>query len=483
MVDQTLQTSAIPDKSDIPLVVDLDGTLIHSDLLIESALQLLHKKPWMLFSLLYWLLQGKACLKRMIANRVRLDAETLPYNTKLCEWLRQQRGTRRLILSTASDALLVSTVAEHTALFDEVITSDGITNNAGKKKASTLLSRFGAGGFDYVGNTKQDLPVWRQARHAIVVGNSRRLVKQASAVSTVTATFPVANSSPRVWGRALRLHQWIKNLLIFIPLLAAHLVDSTALLHSLSAFLIFGLCASSVYLLNDLLDLQADRRHHTKRHRPFAAGALPLLVGILLSPILTIIAFLLALLIGAKFALALASYYLLTLGYSSYFKRKVMLDVVVLAGLYTMRILAGSAAIDVIPSFWLLAFSMFIFLSLAMLKRYTELIALRSQGSIMTKGRGYHVDDIPLIQSLGGASGYLAVLVLALYIDSTTSQALYHRPHALWLICPIMLYWISRAWVIAHRGAMHDDPVIFAIKDQVSRLLVAAMVIVVIFAI
>lgn len=280
------------------------------------------------------------------------------------------------------------------------------------------------------------------------------------------------------------MHQWVKNLLVFLPMLAAHRVlDPVAGVNSLLAFLCFGLCASSVYLTNDLLDLGADRQHPRKRHRPFAAGTLPLVAGPIAAVALLLVGFVLAWFVAPAFLAVLFGYYVLTTGYSLRFKRIVMLDVVVLAMLYTTRILAGAAAVRTFPSFWLLAFSMFIFLSLAMIKRYTELSSALKLGKVTASGRGYDVDDIPLIQSLGGSSGYLAVLVLALYIDSTASQALYRHPHYLWLLCPLLLYWISRAWAIAHRGIMHDDPVVFAVKDKISLLLLILAAIIVFAAV
>jgi len=267
----------------------------------------------------------------------------------------------------------------------------------------------------------------------------------------------------------------LKNLLVFLPLLASHkLLQFDVVLQSLFAFVCFGLCASGVYLLNDLLDLEADRNHPRKRLRPFAAGTLALTSGLVAAPLFTAAAFALAVLVDPRFALALAGYYLLTLGYSLVFKRIAMLDMVVLAALYTVRIVAGTIAIHTSLSFWLLAFSMFLFLSLAMVKRYTELRALLAQGRSHVGGRGYQVDDLALVQSLGGASGYLAVLVLALYINSTASEALYRHPQVLWLLCPLLLYWVSRVWLIAHRGAMHDDPVVFALTDGVSRVVLLA---------
>jgi 4-hydroxybenzoate polyprenyltransferase len=290
---------------------------------------------------------------------------------------------------------------------------------------------------------------------------------------------PIEGSRVRLWANELRLHQWLKNLLIFVPMLAAHrFFDRPAWLWCVLGFLAFSLCASSVYIVNDLLDLASDRHHPNKRSRPFAAGQLPLVHGLVVAPLLAICAFVLALRLGPLFAGILALYYMLTVAYSLRLKKRMMLDVIALAGLYTIRIIAGSALISTAPSFWLLAFSMFLFLSLAMIKRYTELLTLLKRGKKQSSGRDYAVDDAQLVQSLGIASGYQAVLVLALYINSTASEALYRRPQVLWLLCPLLLYWISRAWMIAHRGLMRDDPVIFAATDRASQMVVLACAVV-----
>ncbi len=468
----------------VPLCVDLDGTLIRSDLLIESALALISRNPFTMFSMLMWLMRGKAFLKQQIARRIELDPSTLPYNSDVLDWVRAQQKLRTVILCTASDRRMAESVAQHIGGFSTVLASDGEHNLSGTNKAQALIALYGDRGFDYAGNATVDLKVWRHARSAIVVESGTRLASIAAKVTRVDRTFTTARASLKLWAKALRLHQWIKNLLVFLPLLAAHrILDPVAAISSALAFLCFGLCASSVYLTNDLLDLSADRLHQRKRNRPFAAGTLPLLAGPIAALALLVVSFVLAWFIAPSFLAVLFGYYVLTTGYSLRFKRIVMLDVVVLAMLYTTRILAGAAAVKTFPSFWLLAFSMFIFLSLAMIKRYTELAAAQKLGKVTASGRGYDVGDIPLIQSLGGSSGYLAVLVLALYIDSTASQALYRHPHYLWLLCPLLLYWISRAWAIAHRGIMHDDPVVFAVKDKVSLVLLALAAIIVVAAV
>lgn len=471
-------------KTASPLCVDLDGTLIRSDLLVESALALLARRPLSIFLMPGWLLRGKAHLKRQIAKRAQLDPAALPYNQEILTWLGEQRVSRPVVLCTAADARLAGLVAAYTDVFDDVLASDGEINLSGSNKAKALVDRYGDKAFDYVGNAPVDLTVWKHARAAMVVERGHALSAAAAKVTTVERRFEIRRGGIRAWAKALRVHQWIKNVLVFLPLLASHRVlDTSALAATLLAFLCFGLCASSVYLINDLLDLPSDRQHHRKRHRPFAAGTLPLVAGPVLAALLLLAGFGLAFMISRQFVAVLLGYYVLTTAYSFRLKRIMMLDVVVLAALYTTRILAGTAAIAAPPSFWLLAFSMFIFLSLAMIKRYTELLSAQKAGKVKARGRGYDVDDIPLIQSLGSSSGYLAVLVLALYIDSTASSALYRHPHYLWLLCPLLLYWISRTWAIAHRGIMHDDPVVFAVMDKVSRILLVVAGIIVLTAV
>lgn len=464
----------------IPLCVDLDGTLIRSDMLFESALSLLRRNPLYLFSFVLWLARGRAHLKREIARRAEVDPATLPYDQRVVDWLREEAGTRPRVLCTASDASLAKSIAEHLGLFDEVMASDGETNLAGRHKGESLRQRYGDKGFDYAGNEHRDLHIWKHARKAIVVNAKNGLARAAGEHCEVERVFEPDGGGLKVWLKALRLHQWLKNLLVFLPLFAAHRVlEPAALIHGIVAFFAFSLCASGVYVLNDLFDLDADRRHPRKRLRPFAAGTLPLASGLAAAPLLTLAGLALALAVSLPFAGVLLSYYVLTLAYSLRLKRIVMLDVVVLAALYTVRIIGGAVAIGGGLSFWLLAFSMFLFLSLAMLKRYTELQSMLAAGKAQASGRGYAVEDVALIQSLGGASGYMSVLVLALYINSTASEALYRHQEVLWLLCPLLLYWISRVWLIAHRGGMHDDPVVFALVDRVSRVVLALCAIVV----
>jgi 4-hydroxybenzoate polyprenyltransferase len=450
--------------------VDLDGTLILSDLLLESMLLLIKRNPLYLLRIPGWLLRGKAALKAEIAARVSVNPAALPYNREFIEWLRSERAAgRSLWLCTAAHERLAQGVAEHLGLFEGVIASDASTNLAGERKAARLVERFGERGFDYCGNERRDLAIWRHANGAIVIRGGASLERDAARNAPVLRSFPARGNALRAAFRALRPHQWAKNALILVPLLAAHVAGNPrALTAGLFAVAAFCLCASSVYILNDLLDLEADRAHQRKSRRPFAAGDLSILTGLVLAPILLGSAVALAVFLPAKFQLVFATYYLLTLAYSFALKGRVLIDAMTLAGLYTLRIIAGAAAVAVALSFWLLLFSIFLFLSLAFVKRFAELDSLRRQQRLRAHGRGYHVEDLPLLQSLGTASGYLSVLVLALYINSPAIEALYRRPKLVWMLCVLMLYWISRVWMKAQRGSMHDDPVVFALKDRVS---------------
>lgn len=457
-----------------PLVVDLDGTLLQSDLLLESGLAFLRTRPQHLLLPLGWLLAGKARLKGKLAAAVELDVATLPYDTRVLELIRKEKARgREIVLATASHRAFAEQVAAHLQLFDRVLATDGGRNLSAQAKREALIDLFGEGGFDYIGNDRADLPVWAAAGNAYVVNPGPGVEARARQQGNVTDVMPGPGGAWRHWLRSLRLHQWLKNMLVFVPLLASHrLLEPSLLGHGMIAFLLFGLCASSVYVLNDLLDLPNDRLHPRKRLRPFASGNLSLQAGLLTFPLLLVVAFGGALLLlPLPFAVALGAYYVITLAYSLALKRIMMLDVITLAILYTVRIVAGANAFPVHLTFWMLAFSMFMFLSLAMVKRYAELREERSNGkSVQTSGRGYFPDDLEMIASLGAASGYIAVMVLALYIQDPSTVALYHHPQVIWLACPVLLFWISRTWLVTHRGEMHDDPVVFAIKDRISLL-------------
>jgi 4-hydroxybenzoate polyprenyltransferase/phosphoserine phosphatase len=462
--------AAASEEKSVPLCVDLDGTLIKSDLLWESLVRLLQRNPLYLPLVPLWLARGRAGLKEQLAARVAVDAARLPYHEPFLEFLREERRSGRpIFLVTASDRRMAEPVAAHLGLFAEVIASDGRTNLRGKNKAAKLVERFGERGFDYAGNSAVDLPVWAQSRRALVVNASPGLEARARKLGPVDRVFPTLGSGWRAWLQALRPHQWVKNLIIFVPLVTSHKITQFPLaIEALLAFIAFSLCASAVYVFNDLCDIDADRHHPAKRTRPFAAGALPLQAGLLAAPLLVAAAALLACRLPCGFAVVLALYLFLTTAYSYGLKRIALVDVFCLAGLYTIRLIAGHASTGVVYSAWLLVFSMFIFLSLALVKRFVELDAVRVLEQPAIQGRGYVAGDAELVAALGSASGYMAVLVLALYVNSQEVKALYHQPMLLLLVCPLLLYWISRVWLIAHRSQMHDDPIVFALRDWVS---------------
>jgi 4-hydroxybenzoate polyprenyltransferase len=373
-------------------------------------------------------------------------------------------------LTTATNQKYANQVAQHLGIFESVMASDLQTNLSGEQKHHLLVERYGIGGFDYAGNSRSDLAVFPGARRAILVEPEPGVERAARRLTEAVHFFPSEITGSRAYLRALRPHQWLKNLLVFVPIAAAHRFGEPGLLEqAVLAFAAFSLCASSVYLLNDLIDLPADRAHARKRNRPFASGAASVKAGLMLVPILLVLSAGIAMSLSLAFVAVLAVYYVLTLAYSLWLKGKVMVDVLLLAALYTMRILGGAAAVSIVPSFWLLAFSMFVFLSLAMVKRYAELFDLQKSGSDSAEGRGYQVVDLVTLHSLGAAAGYCAVLVLALYINSDDVRVHYAHPEAIWLLCPLFMYWISRMWLWAGRGLMHDDPLVTALKDRVSR--------------
>ncbi len=455
-----------------PLCVDLDGTLLRTDLLWESVARLAKAAPWLLVMLPVWAARGRAHLKRQLSERVALDAATLPFHPTFLEYLRtEKRRGRRLFLVTASDEKLAAAVAAHCGFFDDVIASDGRTNLRGAAKAATLVARFGERGYDYAGDSSVDVPVWARAAGSIVVGNDRGLKRAASAEAPLCAEFSGRSHLARSLVRVLRPHQWVKNLIVLVPLITSHQLARRGPLEAgCLAFAAFCLCASGVYVLNDLLDVEADRRHATKRRRPFAAGDLPLAWAFGLGPLLLALGLTAAAALSLAFAGMVLLYVLLAFAYAWQLKKVVLVDVFVLTALYTIRLVAGHVATGVEFSEWLLAFSMFIFLSLALVKRHQEVQRLRGVAAESVAGRGYTRRDLELLTPLGTASGYLSILILALYVTSEKVRLLYHRPILLLLICPLMLYWISRVWLVTHRGEMNDDPVVFALQDKVSYL-------------
>jgi 4-hydroxybenzoate polyprenyltransferase/phosphoserine phosphatase len=465
-------------------VVDLDGTLIASDSLVESLLALLKRQPWCIFLLPAWALKGKVALKAEIARRVHLRVETLPYRADLIDHLRTEREAgRTLVLATAAHHSIADAVAAHLKIFDEVVATDGQINTKGTAKRDALLARFGMRGFDYIGDDRADVPVWGASRVAHVAGNRRGLPKLAQmAGAALGQPFVSAGPGLRSWIRAIRVHQWVKNVLLFVPMVTAHRVDARTALTVAVSFLAFSLLASGTYLINDLFDLDADRKHPSKRSRPFASGKIPLTQGVVAALLLIVAGFGLGTILGIRPVIYLLLYFVVTIAYSLRLKHHPILDVVALAFLYTLRILAGGAAADVRISQWLFQFSVFLFLSLALVKRYSELHRLQLEGNGDARARGYRPTDLTVVSQSGISAGLIAGLVLALYINSPDVQLLYAKPHVLWAICPLFVYWIVRVWLIANRGGLNEDPILFAFRDRVSYLVGLTILIVMLLA-
>jgi 4-hydroxybenzoate polyprenyltransferase len=466
------------------IAVDLDGTLTLTDTLHECVLTLVRNKPYVLLLLPFWLFKGTAHLKWKVAENSELDIATLPYNQPFIEWLKEEKKRgKKIVLCTAANEKIAEAVVRNFDLFDGFIASDAKTNFRGARKLDALQERYGVEGYDYAGNSNDDLEVWADASNAVVVNASENVLKKALTLTSVTQVFRSEQAGIAVWLKALRIHQWVKNLLLFVPLLAAHQIGNAQSLGLLLiAFLSFSLCASSVYITNDLLDLESDRSHPRKRFRPFASAKLSVLHGVIAAPLLIAASLLLGAVVGVDFLIVLFVYLLLTVTYSFSLKPLVLVDCLTLATLYTMRIIAGAAAVSVSLSFWLLAFSIFIFLSLALVKRFAELLVQSREGKNSAHGRGYLVTDAPLLQTLGVSSGYISTLVIALYLRSENVISMYAQPLAIWLLIPILLFWVSWVWLKSSRGEMHDDPIVFAAKDKTSLGVAAITALVFVYA-
>jgi 4-hydroxybenzoate polyprenyltransferase/phosphoserine phosphatase len=482
----------------VALCVDLDGTLVKSDTLLDTVLVVARQKPLELVHIPGWIAQGRAAFKQHLTKLVKLDVEFLPYNRPLLEYLRQQYGEgREIYLATAADRELAERIAAYLGIFAGVLASDGALNLAGGNKLAAFRAKFGEN-FCYIGNAKPDVELLAACVSPMVANPDAALRSGMKRRGTVAAMqFEDRGPKLRSWLKAIRLHQWAKNALLFVPLLLAHQWHLRTFAGAVTAFFSFGMCASATYIINDLLDLEADRRHPNKRRRPFAAGDLSAIAGVGMVCLLMVCAVALALALPHFFnalpggsVLArpygflawLAFYTAVTLSYSLYLKRKLLLDVFVLSGLYTVRIMAGSAATGIPMSPWLAGFAVFFFLSLAFVKRFSELEGLRERGGAVSNGRGYFVSDLEQLRALGTGAMYAAVVVLSIYINNPETNFLYAHPVRLWMVVPVLLLWLSQVWMLASRGEMHDDPVVFAITDKRSLLLGVLMAAVILWA-
>lgn len=464
-----------PFPADI-LVVDLDGTLLRSDMLYESFWSALGQDWRSPFLSATALSGGKAALKRYLSQVADVDVTTLPYNEEVIAYIKARRAEGvHTALVTATDNELAQAIGAHLDLFDEVHGTAGDTNLKGPAKAAFLKETYQGKTFAYMGDTTADLPVWQAAELAITVNVPEPLRAQVEAMATPAHHLGQSQVSRKSYLKALRPHQWLKNILVFLPMLTAHQLTGASFLYSLLAFIAFSLVASSVYVLNDLLDLRVDRMHPRKCKRPFAAGAIPIAHGTGMAGGLLAGGVILSLLLGGAFFVTMLVYYAVTLAYSMNLKKRTIVDICVLAFLYTMRIIAGGVATGIELSVWLLAFSIFFFFSMAAVKRQAELVDMAERGKLDASGRGYSVKDLDIISMMAIGAGYMSILVMALYVNSPAVVGLYSMPAALWGICFILLYWISRMAIITHRGHMNDDPVLFAAKDRNSQVCAMAI--------
>jgi len=460
-----------------PLAVDVDGTLVRGDLLAESALAYLRGNPLRVVFLLLWLMQGRAVLKRRLAERVDLDVDGLPLNEELLAFIEAEHARGREIhLATASDAMVAAKLARRFRFVDGVVASDGATNLKGEAKARVLASRF-PGGFAYAGDHRADLVVWRAAAESVIVEAKPGVRKAAEAIRPPLAVLPRPKLGARTVLKAARVHQWAKNALVFVPLvLGGKALDLVAWSEALIGFVLLGVLASGTYLLNDLWDLEDDRKHWSKKNRAFASGRLPIAAGLVAAPLAIVAALVGGALMGGAVFASLAAYLVVTLAYSFRLKRLAVVDVFTLAALFTLRLVIGVALVAVPPSPWLLVFSMFIFASLSFAKRHTEMARVALAGAAKASGRGYVAADVPFLIAMGTATGMSAVLVMVLYIFNEAFPAgMYKTPAALWVFPSVLFLWLGRIWVLSGRDELHDDPVAFAVRDKASVALGAIM--------
>lgn len=468
-----------------PLCVDLDGTLVKSDTFYDSLCVMMRRRPAFALKLPFWLLGGKARVKAELARVAPIDAAKLPYNQKVVNFLRQEkRNGRPIYLVTGADERLAHAVAAHLNLFTGTLGSDGQNNLTGNRKLTEMKQRFES--FDYIGNARVDLPLLAASVEPMIANPTRGLLLALKRKKIKPKQdFRDHASSFKTIIKAIRIHQWAKNVLVFVPLLLSHQLTRSGILAALACYFCFCFTASANYLVNDLLDIESDRHHASKRLRPFAAGDLSVLRGLFLVAVLTLAT--IALLVSVHslpwhFVLWLIAYAIVTTSYSFWLKRVVLVDVIVLSGLYTLRMLAGGAATSTVISPWLASFSTFLFLSLAMVKRFSEIENLRERGVTTTHGRGYLVADLEQIRSFGTASAFVAVLVFTQYISRPDVEILYRHAMRLWLIVPLLLLWLMRVWLKASRGELDHDPVIFALRDGMSLAIGIAVVAIAIFA-
>jgi 4-hydroxybenzoate polyprenyltransferase/phosphoserine phosphatase len=468
-----------------PLCVDLDGTLVKSDTLLDSLMVLLRTRPGKAWALPAKVIHGKAAFKAYVTDQVALDVAHLPYNRKLLHFLQTEHGRGRdIYLATGADKRLAERVSAHLGIFADVLGSDGETNLTGNRKLDRLRAHLPQAEFDYIGNDVPDLPLLAHSAEPMVANPTLRLrMKMRANGFQAARDFEERPHTLGSFFKAIRIHQWAKNTLIFFPLLLSHELRTSQLLTALLAFLCFSLIASATYIFNDLLDIEADRRHRLKRNRPFAAGDLNPVHGFAIIAVFLALGVGGATLLPGAYSLWVAAYLATTVTYTGYLKRVALVDVLILAGLYTVRLLAGAAATGTVISHWLAGFSFFLFLSLGIVKRFAELENLRVRAIEPNNGRGYCLGDLEQLRSFGTASAYASVVIFAIYISGQEVMKLYHTPERLWLVVPLMILWLNRIWLLASRGELDEDPVVFAVTDRMSLLIGIAAIAIVLLAV
>ena len=465
-----------PANVEAPLCIDLDGTLLRSDSLFECLAAAI-RNPLVLLQLPLWLVRGKAYLKAKLARRVELNVATLPFHTELFKWIQKARKNgRKIVLATGADQHVANGVAAHLEIFDETIASDGTRNLTGKQKAQALCGRFGPRGFSYVGNHRSDFVVWKSALSSVVVGMNPRQASRVASVSDMEAHFPLEQSRIQSFVQLVRPHQWSKNFLVFVPIITANAItDWTGWMRCLGLFFSLSLVASALYIFNDIVDLESDRAHPNKRKRPLASGDFPLSWAFSIAAGGLLLGFVVAGLFKALPEVLL--YACASMAYSAGLKRLPLVDLFLLAAIYSIRLFAGGIVSGHYVSTWLFSFSCFLFFSLAVIKRVSELLLLHDRAAV-NSSRGYRSSDVLLLEIMGVASSFVSCVVLALYIQSPTVIHNYRSPEALWGVAILMLFWQCRLWLTTMRGNMHDDPIVFAGRDRVSWAVVLLIVLV-----
>lgn len=453
--------------SEFPLFVDVDGTYLKTDLLFESFIVAIRNNPLVIIYCFFWLTKGIGFLKYKLSMRADLDISIMPKNPEFLAFLNKEKNkARKIILATAGAEKYAALLVSESKLFDSYLCSDKNTNLKSRAKLSKILKL--SDDFAYAGNDKVDFVLFSQAKEKYLV-NATQNVSRAGEKFEFDGVFDSQPSTGngKTWLKQLRLHQWLKNLLIFVPLMVSGLFTQITNITEVSlGFIAFSFLASATYIVNDLFDLSSDRQHPRKKYRPLAAAKLSILAGLVGAAALLFFAFGLALLLGLKFIVILLIYLGLTLFYSFVLKKYVAMDTVALAMLYTLRILAGTAILSISVSFWLFAFSIFIFLSLALVKRCAELKSLEKEGKLITNGRDYRVEDYSILVSFGISSAMLSLLMFSFYINNNALTNQYQEPDLLWVVVLGLCYWLMRMWIKTHRGEMHDDPIVYSLKDK-----------------